>query len=203
MLDACGLEGSFGRFRHPLKGFEGPQGSRALDAEESVMGGGIHPLNIVGEKESFQTRTHRGGESGFEVEQELVFESENVDVGEHFGLRVHESRVTTLPGLQILDIIGDLAMQKLGAVRSEEHESVSVGQVDPAAGFAEEPVFPGGIAVGLDGLETLAIQESCAQSGVDFVQQKRRHGLTLSQGVGAANRIPFPRVSDCHIKRTP
>jgi hypothetical protein len=76
-------------------------------------------------------------------EQQLVAEVEHAQVGEHLALVREQRGVAAVPGLERFDVLGDLPLQELAAVRAREGEPAAAGAVDEPAALGERAVLGG------------------------------------------------------------
>ena len=55
--------------------------------------------------------------------------AQHADIGQHLSLVVEQCRVAALPGTQRLDVICELALQKLGGLRAFQKQLAALGAV--------------------------------------------------------------------------
>jgi hypothetical protein len=146
-----------------------------LYSEQPVVRHHVHHLHVVGDDVLLEALLKRGGQTGLEVEQQLVRQCIDVQVALHSALRRHQSRVAALAGLQAGDVVGHLAIQQSDPVGAQQAQSSAKAQVENAGGLVQGRVFATGVAVICHDLSAADFGEAGAERRVQFVEGQRSH----------------------------
>ena len=159
-----------GDFDKYAEGAHDGGGGGALHAEQTVMRGGVHELDIVGHNIAFQPGGDGGGEAGFKIEQEFLGQAGDVEVGLHFAFEGGEGGVAALAGGEFFDVVGHLAVEEAGAVGADEAEAATKAEIQHAGALAQSVIFHGGITVIGHGWVAGDRQKPRAEALVKFLQ---------------------------------
>jgi hypothetical protein len=135
------------------------------------MRGGIDNLNVVGDDKFFEALGYGAGETRLEIEEQFVLEAVNVEVALQFALCGEKGGVTALADVQVLDVVGDLAIEKPQGIGAQKAEAGAEAQIQDAGGGVESGVFGLPIAVGGDGLLAVDVKEGGTGGLMEIMQQ--------------------------------
>ena len=133
---------------------------------------GIDQLRVIGDHVFFQTLRDGAGEARLEIQQQFIGEREEVEIALHLALGVDEQRVTALAELQRGDVVRDLAVEKLHAIRADDTHAAAKTQVQRGGGCVQRGVLCGRVGVVQHHFRAVLFAEHAADFSVQFVEGK-------------------------------
>jgi hypothetical protein len=73
----------------------------------------------------------------FDVQQKVGGAAKNIDIGQNAALRVQKKRVASLPGLKLLDVIGEHGMQQAGSIVAGGDKFAARREIQPCGAGAQ------------------------------------------------------------------
>ena len=135
-----------------VDGHGGPDGFQnifrgwSFQGECRLLFGGVFERDIVSDDELIQMGKNGLGLGGLDVEEQMVTESENRDVGEDAALGAQEKRVAALAGFELLDVVGGHGVEEAFAILAKNFDAAAAREFEERHGI-EESIEHGGYCV--------------------------------------------------------
>jgi len=116
---------------------------------------GIHNLHVIRHDEFFQPLSDFFREARFEIQQQFIRETQDIEVRLHFALGGGYGGIGAGAGAEFLNVVCHLAMQITRAVRPHQAKAAAAAQVQYAGGGPQGGVFGEDIAIVRDDFRTI------------------------------------------------
>ena len=118
-----------------------------MKGKQSVVLGHVHGLNIIGDDVMIQPLNEALSQAGLNIEQQLISQGIDMDIGLHPSLGRGKGGVAPLPRLERLDVIGHLTMQQAHPIGPKKTQATPETQISHTDRVLDRRVFGGDIAV--------------------------------------------------------